>query len=234
MLPPAPSVLRAERITRKPYIPILKENNVRQGFFERAAFEVVLARLPDYLRPPITFAYQVGWRILSEILPLRWSQVDLDIGTVRLEVGTTKNDEGRTIYLPEMLREVLDQQWQTHLDNYPECPWVFHKRGQRMRSFYKAWHRACREAGIPGKIPHDFRRTAVRNMIRAGIPERVAMQIAGHKTRAVFDRYNIVSDGDLKEAARKMETAFTAQTATILATHSLHTSLPQEDNPVSY
>jgi integrase len=100
---------------------------------------------------------------------------------------------------------VLETQWQDHLAHYPDCPLVFHNRGERIFSFYKAWHRACQEAGLSGKIPHDFRRTAVRNMVRAGIPERVAMEIAGHKTRAIFDRYHIVSEGDLKEAAQKID-----------------------------
>jgi len=209
---------QAEKITRKPYIAMLKEDNVRQGFFERAEFEAVLARLPDYLRPPITFAYQVGWRILSEILSLKWPQIDLEEGTVRLEVGTTKNKGGRLIYLPQILRGVLEAQWQEHLAHYPQCSWVFYRKGKRIPTFYKVWHKACHEAGVPGKIPHDFRRTAVRNMVRAGIPERVAMQIAGHKTRTIFDRYHIVSEGDLREAARRLEVAFNSQTTTISTT----------------
>ncbi len=213
--------LQVEKITRKPYIPRLEENNARQGFFERAEFESVLARLPDYLKPPIAFAYQVGWRTLSEILPVTWRQVDLEAGTVRLEVGTTKNKKGRIVYLPPILRDVLETQWQEHLAHFPDCPWVFHHQGERIFSFYKAWHRACREAGLSGKIPHDFRRTAVRNMVRAGIPERVATEIAGHKTRAIFDRYHIVSDSDLKEAARKLGEAFSAQTVTILDTNAI-------------
>lgn len=93
-------------------------------------------------------------------------------------------------------------------------PLVFHDNGHSIVNDDKRWRWACQAAGLPGKIVHDFRRTAVRNMVRAGIPERVAMQMAGHKTRSVFDRYHSVSDGDLQEAARRLDTAFPGQTMT--------------------
>src|SRR5437870_1674470 len=134
---------------------------------------------------------------------------------VRLEVGTTKTDAGRIIYLPTILRGVLESQWREHIERYPECPSVFPRHGKQIRYPYVAWRKACREAGLSDKIPHDCRRTAVRNMVRAGIPERVAMQIAGHKTRALLDRYHTVSHGDLREAAERVNRA--------CGTHNGHT-----------
>jgi len=195
-----------------------QEHNTRTGFFEREAFESVRAHLPAALRPVVTFAYITGWRIDSEILPLQWRQVDLDANEVRLDPGTTKNDEGRVFRLTTELRDLLIGQQQARDQLAARgliCPWVFVRlvakgRGgtkypKPIKRFNKAWKAACTLAGQPGKIPHDFRRTAVRNMVRRGIPERVAMRMTGHKTRSVFERYNIVSAGDLADAALKLD-----------------------------
>jgi integrase len=211
--------IQGVKITRKPYIPMLKESNVRQGFFEAGEWEALLAQLPDYLRPPLTFAYYTGWRVQSEILPLTWSRVDLEAGTVRLHRGETKSGEGRVIVLPFVLRQVLEEKWQEHLARFPECPYVFHCKGRKIKDIRGAWERACKDAGLQGRrLPHDFRRTAVRNLVRAGVPERVAMTISGHKTRDVFERYNVVSPGDLEEAAKRIDERIAARTTTISTT----------------
>ena len=203
--------LKAERLLRMPYIPMLKEANVRQGFFERAAFEAVRRHLPEHLRGLVTAAYITGWRIPSELQPLPWRQVDLKAGTIRLEPGTTKNTDGRMFILTPELREVLEaqrgytDQWQRARQRI--IPWVFHRRGKPIRDFRTAWRLACEAAGVPGRIPHDLRRTAVRNLERAGVPRSTAMKMVGHKTEAIYRRYAIVDEAMLREGAEKLARA---------------------------
>jgi integrase len=194
----------------------LVEDNVRTGFFGEVEFLALQEALPAYLKPVASFAYTFGWR-KSEILGLTWDRVDLAAGTVRLDPGTTKNREGRTVILTADLRAVLLEQWKqaclivkkrtpeaTARDIAEAVPWVFHRNGKPIRDFRGAWATACTTAGLTGRIPHDFRRSAVRNMTRAGIPERVAMKITGHLTRSVFDRYDIVSEADIRQAAERL------------------------------
>jgi integrase len=144
--------------------------------------------------------------------------VDLEAGTLRLDPGQTKNDEARVVYLTPEVKGLLAAQvvrveaLQRRLGRI--VPFLFprtgkgKRAGQRRGDFRKAWAAACRAAGVPGMHRHDLRRTAVRNLVNAGVPERVAMKITGHKTRAVFDRYHIVAPGDLQEAARKLAGTF--------------------------
>ncbi len=159
--------------------------------------------------PAASFAYITGWRIDSEVLSLRWRQVDFTAGTVTLDPGTTKNGEGRTFPMTQELRALLERQ-RAYRDDVAtrlrvSCEQLFHRDGRPIKSFRAAFRSACSAAGCPGRVLHDLRRTAVRNLVRAGIPERVAMQMTGHKTRSVFERYNIVSIGDLRDAAKRLD-----------------------------
>jgi integrase len=190
------------KVPQKPYIPMLQEHNVRKGFFEHEEFVALRAALPLELRVVLTFAYYTGWR-KEEVLPLTWDRVDLQARTVRLDPGTTKNSEGRLIYLDGELFDTLTTVKRERDLLSPHCAQVFHRNGKANKDFCAAWDSACQAVGLEGKLFYDFRRTAVRNMVRAGIPERVAQQISGHNTRSVFDRYHIVSDSDLREAAKR-------------------------------
>jgi len=194
------------KVDRVPFIPMLKENNVRTGFFEHDEFLKFRDKLPEYLKGFVTFAYKLGWRV-SEITGLKWSQVDRIRGIVRLEPGETKNDEGRTVYLDKELKEIINVQWELRKQSQKVLHYVFQNRTgtDHIKDFRFPWNRAFKDAKVKRKLFHDFRRTAVRNMVRAGISEGVAMKISGHKTRSVFERYNIVSGADLKEAALKQE-----------------------------
>jgi integrase len=220
------------KLREVPHFPMLKEAPPRKGFLEHSDYQKLRQELPEHLRPILATGYYAGMR-LGEILKLRWPSVDLVSAEIRLDPGTTKNDDPRTIPLPGELFEML----RIERARNPKSEFIFMRQGERIASFRKAWDSACVRAGLGvficrgchapvnpestcveckkaklrarpqyrGLIFHDLRRTGVRNLVRAGVPERVAMAISGHKTRAVFDRYNIVSTRDLKDAARKLE-----------------------------
>lgn len=186
------------KVDRVPFFPMLRENNIRKGFFEHGDFLKFRAALPPHLQGFVTFAYKTGWR-RGEISNLTWDRVNLGEGIVRLEAGETKSGEARTVYLDDELKAIIKKQF---TGRRLGCPYVFYLGGEPIGEFRRSWATACRVAKMKGKLFHDLRRTAVRNMVRSGIPERVAMTISGHKTRSIFDRYNIVNDEDLRNAAK--------------------------------
>jgi integrase len=189
-----------------PYFPMLKEAPPRKGFLEHTGFQRLRQELPEYLRTVVTMAYYTGMR-LGEILSLHWRNISLLEAEVKLDPGTTKNDEPRTVPLAGELLEMLKIERQKS----PRAEFVFMRDSCHIQSFRKAWASACNRAGLSGLLFHDLRRTGLRNLVRAGVPERVAMAISGHKTRAVFERYNIVSGRDLKDATRKLENYLATQ-----------------------
>lgn len=217
-----------KRLLSRDHAPVIHTpdpHNARQGFFEAADFEAVVAELPDHLRPAVRFAYLTGWRFRSETLPLQWSRVDFAAGMVRLEPGTTKNDEGRAFPFGALpaLRALLEAQRaitdETERQQGKVIPWVFHHRGgQPIEDCYHAWRSAIDRAAHQGegslrvlvrpqlldRTFHDTRRTAVRNLERAGVPRSVAMKLTGHKTESVYRRYAIVAEADLREGVAKL------------------------------
>jgi integrase len=192
--------VEAETIVLAPKFPSLSEQNARQGFFERGEFEAVLAHLADAdVRDFCEWFYWTGMRP-GEIRALTWAAFDRETSTLRLHARDAKIGHGRALVLERELRAIIDRRVRgRRLD----CPLIFHRGGRPMGEFRKAWKRACREAGVEGKLVYDLRRTAVRNMVRAGVDPSVAMKISGHRTRSIFDRYNIISDADLREAITK-------------------------------
>jgi integrase len=200
---------QAGNIFQRPAFPTISLSNARTGFFEEEEFEAVHEHLPEEIQPIARFGYFTGWR-LREVINLEWKKnVDLIAGIVRLEVGSTKNGEGRTFPVGTFpaLKDLLEKQreYTNEVEKMKgiEVPWVFHRDGLRIASFKGAWKRATKEAGV-SRIFHDLRRTAVRNLERAGVPRSVAMKLTGHKTEAVYRRYAIVSEADLAEGVGKL------------------------------
>jgi integrase len=192
-----------QKVTRIPHFPHLAERNVRKGFVEDSQYTAMAkacAEIGLWLRGLFECGYTYGWRI-SELLGLRVNQINVVAGTILLNPGETKNDEARLVKMSAGVKVLLT----ALIAGKQPGDFVFTREGEVVRDFRMAWETVTTAAGVPDLLFHDLRRTAVRNMVRAGIPERVAMSISGHKTRSVFERYNIVSERDLDDAVRKLE-----------------------------
>jgi site-specific recombinase XerD len=167
----------------------------------------VLAHLPEALKPAMQTVYINGWRLRSELFTRQKHHVDLEAGWLRLEPGETKDGRGRMFPLVPELRAVLERQLAATraFEQQTGCvvPWLFHREGRPIRSFRRAWLRAGQQAGVV-RLPHDFRRTAVRNLERAGVPRSTAMAMVGHRTESIYRRYAIVDEAMLREGAAKL------------------------------
>lgn len=183
----------------------LAEHNARQGFADWGTVQALLAALPDDgLRDFVEWAVRTAMR-LSEIARLTWKAYDHETGVVRLSGKDAKTGQPRRIVLGDTpLRVIIERRWAARrLD----CPSIFHRQGRPIAEFRKSWASACRAVGVvPGRAGltfHDLRRTGLRNLVRAGVSQHVAMAISGHKTPSTFRRYDITSDDDLREAMEK-------------------------------
>jgi len=195
--------LSAHRLPRVPLVDQPRVDNARQGFFEEEDLQAVLPHVAEHARNLVEFLYLTGWRS-GEAFRLTWADVDWKRQTVWLR--DSKNREPRIFpfkyhsRLEGVLRRQREQVSRWELANGCLCPAVFHWKGRAIRKLRRSWTTACKHAGLPGRLLHDFRRTAVRNLIRAGVQQAIAMKITGHKTDSIFRRYLIVDEELLAQA----------------------------------
>jgi integrase len=213
-------MIKAGRLSRDsiPSRTYLKEAEARQGFIEPADFARLRDALPDYLREPASFMYACGWRV-NAIRTLTWMR-DLALefddsgkiigGTVTLQAAHSKNKKPVILPLRGELLDVIRRAWAVRI---PEVTYVFHRGALPIGDFRKAWRKACAAAGLGHVLPHDTRRSCARNLIRAGVSEVVAMRVTGHRTRSMFDRYNITVGSDLEKAMDRVSDYVTAREA---------------------
>jgi len=170
---------------------------------EESDLQAILPHLPPHATNLVEFLYLTRWRV-GEALRLQWSDVDWKRQSVWLR--DSKNREPRVFPFKyhARLEQVLRRQRQ-FVSEWEQggarlCTAVFPWRGRPMQKLRRSWKTACRAAGMPDRLVQDFRRTAVRNLIRAGVQQAIAMKITGHKTGSIFRRYLIVDEELLAQA----------------------------------
>jgi integrase len=235
------------KVQQVPVFPKLKEDNIRKGFLEDAAYSRLVNDGPElWFRVLLELGRTYGWR-RGELLRMRVKEVDLLAKTLRLEPGTTKNRDGREVTMTDAVYRLMC----TLITGKKPDDYVFtRKDGTPVRDFRKTWWAACVRAGVgrivcckcsrpaigkkceacesdnlkyEGLIFHDLRRTAARNLRRAGVAEGIIQKIGGWRTRSVFERYAIVTQADIKDAMRMLESDQNG--------HSLGHSEPETASP---
>ena len=206
---------RARLLVHVPHVDLLKERPARSGFVTLDTFEAIRKRLPADVQVIAVLGHTYGMRH-DEILSLDWDRhIDFETKQIILHHGETKTDAPRTLKMTAEVEVLLHEQRARiraqlgHMVDYvfPVLPGprAGAALGTRRRGFRRAWLNATKGAGVPGLRFHDLRRSAVRNLVRAGVPEKVAMTVSGHKNASVFSRYNIVSKEDQHDATSKLE-----------------------------
>jgi integrase len=199
---------RAGKIQKVPFFPHLKEASARSGFVEEPLYNKLASQARElWLRALLATAYTFGFR-KGELLNLRVRQVDFLNRPIRLNAGETKSGKGRTVRMTQDTCILL----QASVSGQGPDDYAFTRAsGKPVVGFRKRWEKLTADTGCPDLLFHDLRRSAVRNMVSHGVSETVAMKISGHKTREVFERYNVTSEKDLADAALKIEAGKTVQ-----------------------
>lgn len=190
-------------VARVPAIKRLPELAVRNEFFTRDEIDRLTPHLPEYLRDVVLFGFLTGWR-KSEILGLEWANVNRAGAVIRLVPEQNKGRTVRVLALQGEMARLIERRWQARKINGSLSQHVFHRDGRRIGKMRLKWLKACHEAGLGHRWFHSLRRSAARNMSLQGIPEKVIMSIMGHKTRVMFDRYNIITESDQRAYAKRL------------------------------
>jgi integrase len=204
--------VRAGILAERPILPMPTIQNARQGFADDKTMATVLKHLPDYLAPFAEFLYRTAWR-RGEGEALRWVDIDMAAGEIRLHGSATKTGAARTFPYtsdPRLAAIIADRleatkAWERERGELvPLVFWRPTKRGAKpLGDFRDAWETAVKAAAVPGLLVHDLRRSRARIWSQAGVPDRVGMQLGGWATRSVYDRYRIVSGADMRDALKK-------------------------------
>ena len=195
-------------------------DNVRTGFFTELEVRRVMSNLPADLADFVLFGWLTGMR-KSEIASLRWQDVTGD--EIRLRAENSKNAKPRVIPFEGELATLMERRKKARQfkvkDVTTNSPLIFHREGEPVCEFRKSWRTACRLAGVR-RLFHDLRRSAARNMLNAGVPQAIAMQVTGHKTDSMYRRYAIVAPNDVRTALRMTQEHTAAEMQEAIATQA--------------